>query len=179
MQNNVLKIAGIASVLIMVICIISNAEGEPPVRIGFDKNSERIDIVTGKKLPDYTQAKRGSIQFFRGRLDTPERGFWYFFDGRRFRSIEGLAFIRKMPSIGCWIIARDSRRDGTQNDHPKENCEIIHHAVSFIPLNDRGKPEQRVYVLLEDLEKIQWKEYDHWLATDTQDQLEAKKGVIY
>ena len=179
MQNNVLKIAGIVSVLIMVICIISNAESEPPVRIAFDKNSERIDIVTSNKLPDYTQVQRGSIQFFLGRLDTPQKGFWYFFDGRRFIDIEDLAFIRKMPSIGCWIIASDSRGGETPSGHPKENCEIIHHAVSFIPLNDKGKPEQRVYVLLEDLDKIQWREYDHWLATDTQDQLEAKKGVVY
>ena len=179
MKNNMLKIAGIASVLIMVICIISNADSEPPVRIAFDKNSERIDIVTGKELPDYTQAKRGSIQFYQSRLDMPERGFWYFFDGRRFRNIEGLVFIRKIASIGCWTIVGDSS-DGTKpKGHPKEQCEIIHHAVSFIPRNESGQPEHRVYILLDDLEKIQWQEYDHWLATDTQEQLEAKQGVIY
>ena len=179
MQKNVFKVAGIMSVLIMAICIFSHAENETPVRIAFDKNSERIDIVTGIKLPDYTQAQRGSIQFFQGRLDTPERGFWYFFDGQRFRNIEGLAFIRKIPSIGCWAIARNPS-DGTKSKvHPKEQCEIIHHAVSFIPLNESGQPVQRVYVLLDDLDKIQWEEYDHWLATDTQEELNAKQGVIF
>ncbi|MFC1528881.1 hypothetical protein ACFL5B_03130, partial [Candidatus Latescibacterota bacterium] len=93
------------------------------------------------KLPNYTQAVRGSFQFFLGRLDSPEKGFWYFFDGRRFRDIDRLAFIRKMPSVGCWIIATASRNGTTPNEHPKENCEIIHHAVSFIPLNDNGKKD--------------------------------------
>jgi len=179
MQNNWKKIAVIATVLILFICFHSLAKSEPPVRIQFDENSKRIDIVTGKKLQKYTLAQRGSFQFYLGRLDTPLKGIWYFFDGRRYRSTEDLAFIRKMASIGCWIIAGDSHSEGTPKSHPKQNCEIIHHAVSFIPLNDKGQPEQRVYVLLEDLDKIQWKDYDHWLATDTQDQLESKKGVIY
>jgi len=179
LKKTVLKIAGIASVLIMLGCMITFARSEDPVRIVFDKNSERIDIVTGRKLPDYKLAQRGSIRFFLGRLDTPEKGFWYFFDGRRYMSIENLVFIRKIASIGCWVILADSRGGAAPSGHPKENCEIIHHAVSFIPLNDKGQPEQRVYVLLEDLDKIQWREYDHWLATDTQEQLEAKKGIVY
>jgi len=179
MRNNLSKIAGFTVVLMSLFCMHSFAQNESPVGIEFDKNSERIDIKTGTKLPNYTQAQRGSIQFFLGRLDTPEKGFCYFFDGRRFRNIEGLGFIRKLPGIGCWAIAVASPDGGKTQSHPKEQCEIIHHAVSFIPLNKSGQPEQRVYVLLDDLDKIQWAEYDHWLATDTQEELEAKQGVIY
>jgi len=179
MRNNLSKIAGFTVVFISLICMLSFAQSESPVAIEFDNDSERIDIKTGTKLPDYTQAQRGSIQFFLGRLDTPQRGFWYFFDGRRFRNIEGLVFIRKIAPIGCWAIVGDSPDGLKTKSHPKVQCEIIHHAVSFIPLNKSGQPEQRVYVLLDDLTKIQWAEYDHWLATDTQEELEAKQGVIY
>ncbi len=161
---------------------------EAPVRISFDRDSKRMDFVTGQKLPDYTQAQRGSIQFFYGRLDKPEDGFWYFFDGRRFQSIERTAFIRKVKSVGTWVIAGTSRWGETdRNDdatvptaHPNTNCEIEHHAVSFIPLNPAThQPEQRVYVLLEDIELMQWKPYDHWLVNDSQETIESKKGIVY
>jgi hypothetical protein len=159
-----------------------------PVRLSFDRHSKRMDIVTGKQAPNYTLAQRGSIQFYYGRLDTPENGFWYFFDGRRFQPIERTLFIRKVKATGTWVIAGTSRwgeADQTKNAtvptaHPNTNCEIEHHAVSFIPLNPATKkPEPRVHVLLEDLELIQWHPYNHWLINDTQEQIEAKAGVVY
>jgi hypothetical protein len=159
-----------------------------PVRISFDRHSKRMDIVTGKQVPNYTQAQRGSIQFFQGRLDTPEKGFWYYFDGRRFQPIERTLFIRKLKSTGTWIIAGTSRwgeADQTKNAqaptaHPNTNCEIEHHAISFIPLNPTtGKPDPRIYVLVEDLELIQWHPYNHWLVNESQEQIEKKAGVVY
>jgi len=180
--------AACAALLVLSFGGSACAQDESPVRISFDRESKRMDIVTGKTLPDYTMAQRGSFQFFNGRLDKPENGFWYFFDGRRFQRIERTAFIRKLKYIGTWVIAGTSRW-GDEDDqsagavptaHPKTNCEINHHAVSFIPLNTvTNQPEPRVHVLLEDLELIQWKPYNHWLATDSQEALEAKKGTIY
>jgi len=187
MQRNLLKFAGVVAVLTVIVCMNAFAqEDTSPVRIVFDKNAERIDIMTSQQIPNYTQAQRGSIQFFHGRLDTPENGFWYFFDGRRFQDVDNLIFMRKMPSIGCWIIASKGRYRGgeeTSNEvptvHPKQNCEVFHDAVSFIPLDRNGNPQARVYVLLEDLYMIQLGQYNHWLATETQEEVEAKEGVIY
>ncbi len=164
------------------------APDDSTVRISFDRESKRVDIVTGKTLPNYTKARRGSFQFFQGRLDTPEKGFWYFFDGRRFQPVERTLFIRKLKSTGTWLIGgcgRYDNRDLTKSpvvlsDHPNVNCEIEHHGVSFIPLNpDTGKPEPRVYVLLEDLELIQWHPYNHWLVNESQEQVESKQGIVY
>jgi hypothetical protein len=166
----------------------SFAQNTNPVRILFDKNSQRTDIVTGKKLLNYKQAERGSIEFFQGRLDTPENGFWYFFDGRRFQSIEKTLFIRKLKSTGTWVIEGTSRwgePDQTKytmvpTAHPKTNCMIEHHAISFIPLNPTTKkPEPRVYVMLDDLELIQWHPYNNWLVNDSQEEMESKRGVVY
>jgi hypothetical protein len=174
--------------LILAFWMGSLAQNTSPVRISFDRNSKRIDIVTGKQLPNYTQAQRGSIQFFNGRLDTPENGFWYFFDGRRFQTIERTVFIRKLKHTGTWVIVGTSRYgepDKTKytevpTAHPNINLAIYHNAVSFIPLNPATKaPEPRVYVLLDDLELMQWHPYNNWLVTDTQEQIEAKEGIVY
>lgn len=164
------------------------AQNDRPVRVSFDRRSQRLDIVTGRQVPDYTRAKRGSFRFFQGRLDTPETGFWYFFDGRRFQEAERTLFIRKLPGTGTWLIAGTSRwgePDQTGSAkiptaHPNTNCEIGHHAVSFIPLDQSsGREGPRVHVLLEDLELIQWHPYDNWLVTEPQEALEAKKGTVY
>ena len=82
----------------------SFAQTGDPVRIAIDRDSERLDIVNGNKLPDYTLAQRGSIQFFFGRLDSPDNFFWYFFDGRRRAYIENMVAMRKMQPRGVWII---------------------------------------------------------------------------
>ena len=172
-------IVGISAILFMAVSFCSFAQNDKPVRIVFDMNSQRIDIVTGKQLPNYTQAQRGSFQFFNGRLDKPDNFFWYYFDGRRVQNIDNLAFIRNIKSIGCWIIANKGK-ENQPDAHPNINREIEHYAVSFIPLNtDTGKPEPRIYVMLEDIHMIQWAPYNHWLATVSQKELEDMAGIIY
>ena len=173
-----------SAVLLMTLCFHSFAKSEPPVRIQFDKQSKRIDCVSGKELPNYTLAQRGSFQFFFGRFDTPDKGFWYMFDGRGFQEIENLALIRKMPSLGAWAIIGGGNwrrsKDSTIRTSPMNICEIFHHAVSFIPLNpSTKKPEPRVYLLLDDMYLIQWKEVDHWVATKSQEEFESDKGIVY
>ncbi len=164
----------------------AHPQEEPPVRISFDCASARTDIVTGRVLPDYTQAVRGSIRFYNGRLDTPEEGFWYYFATRYFQPIDHTLFIRKLNGTGTWIIG-GTGWDGSPQEggpvpsaHPTVNSAIVHNAVSFIPIDSRtGKPDGRVYVLLDNLELIQWKPYNHWLVTDSQAELESKRGRMY
>ena len=55
----------------------------------------------------------------------------------------------------------------------------MQNAVSFIPLDSNGRPQPKIYVLLDDLELIQWAPYNHWMVNDTQEQIRAKKGVVY
>ncbi len=182
-----LTIASAALALTIALAGNARAADDTPVRISFDRASARTDIVTGRTLPDYTQAVRGSIRFYNGRLDTPEEGFWYYFDGRRFQPIERTLFIRKLKYIGTWVIAGTSRWGEAAQEggpvptaHSNTNCEIFHHAISFVPLNPRtGKPDDRVYVLVEDLELIQWQPYNHWLVTVSQEELEARHGRVY
>ena len=186
MHKNLLRIAGIAVILIMIVCMNTLAQDTSPVRIVFDKNSQRIDLMTGEQLPNYTQAQRGSIQFYLGRLDAPVDGFWYFFDGRRYKDVNNLIYMRKIPSLGCWLITPGLYTDPTQSaaggipsDHNRENVEIMQNAVSFIPLDSNGRPQPKIYVLLDDLELIQWAPYNHWMVNDTQEQIRAKAGVVY
>ena len=184
MKNNAAGIGGIAAVLIVLIGSVSHAQDFTHVRIRFDELSKRIDIVSGKKLPDYSQAERGSLRFYRGRLDSPEEGFAYFFDGRSFQGIKGLALLRKMPGPGAWAIVGSRGWRGAENatvsTNPLTVCEIEHHAVSFIPINPKTeKPESRVYVLLDDLYLIQWKVVDHWVATMGQAEFDAAQGRMY
>jgi len=184
MKHTPLKIIGLAAVLVAAVCAVSFSQDESPVRITFDRHSKRIDIVTGKQLPDYTLAERGSILFYFGRLDKPEEGFGYFFDGRGYQNIKGLAVIRKMPKLGTWAILGSRGWRGSEQTTVRTNpltiCEIEQHAVSFIPLNTgTKKPGPRVYVLLDDLYKIQWREVDHWVATMGQDEFDAAQGTMY
>ena len=188
MQKKLLRIVSVIVFLVTTICMNVLAQNQSPVRIVFDTDAQRIDLMTGKQIPNYTQAQRGTIQFYLGRLDIPVNGFWYFFDGRRFQNVDNLAFMRKMPSIGCWIV-QSTGRGGRQNQgqtsntipstHPRQNVEVWHNAISFIPLDSNGRPQPKVYVLLNDLELIQWAPYNHWMVNDTQEQIRAKKGVVY
>ena len=188
MQKKLLRIVSVIVFLVTAICMNVLTQNQSPVRIVFDTDAQRIDLMTGKQIPNYTQAQRGRIQFYLGRLDTPVNGFWYFFDGRRFQNVDNLAFMRKMPSIDCWIV--QSTRGGGRQDqgqtsntipstHSRQNVEVWHNAISFIPLDSNGRPQPKVYVLLNDLELIQWAPYNHWMVNDTQEQIRAKKGIVY
>lgn len=159
---------------------MTSAQDDTPVRIVFDSHSSRTDIVTGKALPDYTKAQRGSFQFYNGRLDKPDPFFWYYFDGRRAQNLNSLAFIRNMKTIGTWIIAPRGKDGATPSVHPNTNCEIEHHALSFIPMNpSTGRPDPQVFVLFDDIHLIQWAPYDHWTATVSQEQFDAMAGTIF
>ena len=180
MRRNPLKILGIMLSFIMAGALLCHAQDAPPVSIMFNMNTDGVDIMTGEKLPDRTLAQRGSFLFYNDRLDKPYDGFWYFFDGRRFQNLDEMVFMRHIKSLGTWIVFNKRQRDDPLTGHPKWHCEIGHHAVSFIPVNAAtGKPGKRVHALLEDIHMIQWEESDHWLATDTQEEIEAKAGTIY
>lgn len=121
-----------------------------PVKIAFDTASSRMDLITSAQLPDYTLAQRGSIQFFRGRLDTPEDFVTFFHDGVRTAKFADLASMEKVqPQFAIWRL----RYKGGSKNTPR-----IHDlAVSFVPLSpETGKPERRVYIRLDDLALIDW-----------------------
>ncbi len=166
----------------------ATAQDDSTVRISFERESKRIDIVTGKTLPNYTKAQRSSLQFFNGRLDKPEKRVLVLF--RRPQVPVGGPHVfhpkaevhRHMDIAGSgrWGEADQTKSAIVPTAHPNTNCEIEHHAVSFIPLNPAtGKADPRVYVLLEDLELIQWRPYNHWLVTMPQKELESLKGIVY
>ena len=69
---------------------------EAPVKIAFDSKSKRMDIVTETTLPDYTQAQRGSVQFFFARLDSPDSFVNYTHDGIRKAEIKALRTMEKV-----------------------------------------------------------------------------------
>lgn len=122
-----------------------------PVLIEFDEHSDRIDLVTGEQVPDYTTVQRGSIQFYLDRLDTPDDFFNFYHDGVNKANPSTLRFIRKLDSR--YDIWRFRYKSGGKNT-PR----IHHKAVSFIPLDASGTPKDRVYVLFNDLSYIEWGE---------------------
>ena len=67
-----------------------------PVRIVFNRNSARTDILTGRQLPDYRFAKRGSVRFYEGRLDRPVDAINYMFASMVNVKIDDLILIRKL-----------------------------------------------------------------------------------
>ncbi len=180
MHKNLLKIAGVAAVLTLIVCTDSFTQdtNSSPVRIVFDKNSQRIDIATGKQLPDYTQAKRGSFRFYEGRLDSQTDRIDYMFSTMISSNVKDIVLMRKMHPQNVWALS------GSGNilrlkiiivaDIVKE------YSVSFIPLNPTTPtPDRRVYVLLKDLYLIQWADIDHWAATKSQAEYESEKGTLY
>ncbi len=120
-----------------------------PLLIEFDKNVTRIDLVTGEEIPDFTRAQRGSFLFYLDRLDQPDDFFNFYHDGVRQAYPATLKFIRKLDSR--YDIWRFRYKNGGKNT-PR----IHHKAVSFIPLDESGYPERRVYVLFNDLSYIEW-----------------------
>ena len=153
MRNNLLRVAGIVTVLTMVICMNSLAQSESPVRIEFDEDSKRIDLITEREMPDYKYAQQGSFQFFMGRLDSPDKFINYFQDGLRRVNINDLALMRKeQKQFAIWALIWKSGR----GLHPTYGPRIHHLAVSFIPLTANGETERRVYLLLNDLKLIDW-----------------------
>ncbi len=150
MHNTMLKATGIILVLFLLTSMNVLAQNVSPVKVAFDEKSERIDLVTGKKLPNYTLAKRGSFQFFLDRLDSPDEYFNYYHDGVNKGYPRNYDYIKKYQGqYDIWI---------TITKNGGRNSPRIHHkAVSFIPLSLKDKkPERRVYILMNDLSLITW-----------------------
>ena len=180
MPELLLKLAGILTVLMLPISMNSHAQnsGASPVRIVFDNNSERIDIATGKQLPDYTEAQRGSFQFYDKRLDSPTDHLDYMFSTMISSNVKDVVLMRKMHPQNVWALSGSGAilelKTIIVADIVKE------YAVSFIPLNPTThKPEPRVYLLLQDLYLIQWADVDHWAATKSQADYESEKRIIH
>ncbi len=154
MKNKLLHVTFTTALLIMAVCLNTFAQNASPVMIEFDKNSERIDLITGRELPDYNSVQRGSIRFFMGRLDKPENVIRYFHDGRRTAEIKNLRSMEKFQKRYAQWRLRFTKGRG---DSPQYIPRIHTRAVSFIPLEtSTKKAERRVYVLLDDLQLIDW-----------------------
>ena len=153
MLNVIVKIKSIIIVLLVFTFCNVFAQETPSVRIAFDKASKRIDMVTGRELPNYRFAQRESFQFFRGRLDEPEDVIHYFHDGARTVPAKNLRSMEKfLKSHALWRLTYKTGRSNSPQYIPR-----IHTlAVSFIPLSDTKEAERRVYVLLDDLRLIDW-----------------------
>lgn len=141
--------------LMVVPLAVSAAESGEPVRIEFERSSKRIDIVTGTELPDYTFAERESFRFFSARLDTPEDFIRYYHDGPQTTRITAIDAMEKFNGrMSQWRV-----RFNTRNPSPQYIPRVYTLAVSFVPLDAVTKqPARRVYVLLDDLREITWKE---------------------
>ena len=155
-MNSTLRICGIVTVLFAVLCLHSFAQYDSTVLITFDEKSKRIDLITGKELPNYKFARRGSFQFFTERLDEPEDVIYYFHDGRRTVPVKNLRAIEKFRNkYALWKFLFKPGRG--RRDIPQYTPRIHTTAVSFIPLTTSGKEqERRMYVLLRDLIRIEW-----------------------
>jgi len=145
-----LRFSGYAMVMFILLCRHSAAQSDTPVRIEFDKKSERIDLVTGKELPAYSKVQRGSIRFHLGRLDSPDEFVSFFHDGVRSTQIKNLKMMKKVqPKFAVWRLRYTSGSKNTPRIH--------HLAVSFVPLSlSTGEPLEKVYVKLNDLALIEW-----------------------
>ena len=138
-----------AVILAVVLAASAVVADDTPVTIQFDPKSSRTDIVTETRVPAYTKAERGSILFFKYRLDKPDRFLNYFHDGVRTARIEQLARIEKVqPQFDVWRLRYKAGNKNTPRIH--------HQAVSFIPLTDDGSRGRRVYLMLDDLTLIDW-----------------------
>jgi hypothetical protein len=150
-----------------------------PVTIAFDRHSERIDILSGKKLPDYTAAQREDFQFFEGRLDSPTDHISYMFSTVTTIKTADLARMRKIHAQDIWGLTSSSDK----NTVLVANL-VKAYAVSFIPINPvTQKPEPRVCVLLEDMYLIQWAPIGPLekisVSTKNQSEYESAEGTVY
>jgi len=145
-------VISVITIILVLACINAYVQETTPVSIAFDKNSKRIDLITKKELPDYKQAKRGSIQFFLYRLDEPDDFINFFHDGVRQAKINSLRRIEKVQSqFAIWRLRYKSGSKNTPRIH--------HQSISFIPISPTtGEADRRVYLMLDDLELIDWGE---------------------
>jgi len=148
---------------VLIVCVLlclawmavprARSENETPVRIEFDPDAKRIDMLSGREVPAYEFARRGTFRFYSGRLDEPEDFVRYFHDGRRTAPLKNLRSMEKFKkSHSQWRL-----RFTTRGDSPQYIPRVYSLAVSFVPLR-RGAMEEdgRVYLPLDDLRLIDW-----------------------
>jgi hypothetical protein len=137
--------------LLVLVAGVAFSQTSKPVQITFDEKAGRVDLKTGKVIPDFTLAERGSIQFFLGRLDHPDAFFNFYHDGFQTAKIEDVMSMEKIQEhFAIWRIYFKSGGKNTPR--------VQHQAISFIPIGTDGKKGERVYVLLKDLRRIDWSE---------------------
>jgi hypothetical protein len=152
MDGMKLKIA-LALIIIGAFATAAQAQNVGGAGVVFDPRSPRLDLRTGKPVPAYTQAQQGSFRFFVGRLDKPDDFVYYFFDALRSVKVDDLARMEKdQAQFAIWNLVW---KNG-EGLHPPVGTRIQHLAVSFVPLTSDGKPGERVYLLLNDLKRIEW-----------------------
>lgn len=144
------------SALLLALPTAALTQDAAPVRIVFDKGSARIDLMTARPLPVYTKAVQGSFRFHLLCLNEGDDFIYYMFDALRKVQVGELAYMEKdQPQFAIWNLVW---KNGS-GLHPKFGPRIHHLAVSFIPLSpSTEKPEERVYLRLNDLERIEWSE---------------------
>lgn len=141
----------------LVVCMVPFAhtaeKDTAPVFIEFEKTAQHVDIATGLDIPDFTRAQRGSFQFFMERLDVPEDFIRYFHDGRQRANVSVIKSMEKFNArCSQWRV-----RFNTRGESPQYIPRVYSLAVSFIPIDAAtGEARRRVYVLLDDLRKIDW-----------------------
>lgn len=137
-------------------------------------HAQRTDILTGRKLPEYGLAVRGSFLFYEGRLDRQVEKINYMFASMVSVNIDNLILIRKLLPPQIWALVYKAGNT-IQGLDPVMAADVVKtYAVSFIPLNpNTHEAEPRVHIMLDDLYLIQWKTLKHWLADKTQKEHEA------
>ncbi len=126
---------------------------ENPVGLEFEPDAARIDMVTGTTVPAVSFAVRGSIEFYSGRLDSPEDFVRYYHDGPRTVPAANLRSMEKFKrSHSQWRLRMTTRRDS-----PQYIPRVYSLAVSFVPADEQGQPAGgRVHLPLDDLRLIEW-----------------------
>ncbi len=151
MRRRMLRLAGVAAILVMMCGVVVDAQTKDAVRIAFDDQAKRVDLRTGKTIPLCTLAERGSIRFYLNRLDRADEFFHFYHDGLRTARITDLEQMEKVqPRFAIWRIRFASGGKNTPR--------VQHKAVSFIPVTAEGKAGERVYLRLDDLKLIDWRE---------------------
>ena len=150
MNSGHFKIGIFCAVMMLVINSLVFSQSETPVRLEFDEDAKKTDLLSGREVPEYQYAQRGSFQFFRDRMDTPDDFLHYSHDGIRKSYIKNMKYMIKIQKqFGVWTIMPKTSW--------KEPSPVHSRAVSFIPLSLSTKePEERVYILLDDLKLIDW-----------------------
>ncbi len=130
------------------------AEDNTSVMISFDEDAQRTDLISKETVPEYHFAQRGSIRFHLWNIHEAQDYLTYLHDGIRTAPTATLkSMVKVQEEFSVWILTFKS--DGRNSPRVREL------AVSFIPLTREGTgyaPGERVYLRLDELNKIVWEE---------------------